>query len=931
MRLARLFWLMTAVLCCGLPTGVHAAMRPVDLSCEEQTDPLGIDTAAPRLSWRLEGDGRGLRQTAYRILVASSAEVLEKGEGDLWDSGRVASDQSRDVEYRGRPLTSRQRCFWKVQAWDQDEKSSPWSEAAQWTMGLLHRGDWQAEWIGSDLELLPHQRELKALPDFGMEDESVIWGMADRLRAMGNSVREAPAVQLRREFTSPKPVRRATVSLCGLGLYELSINGRRVGDHQLDPIYTDYQRRVCYQTYDVTVNVREGANAVGVILGNGWYNLITPHVLRYYAADYIDTPRLLLRLDIEYADGSHQTVSSDGGWKFTTDGPIRFNCVLAGETYDARREMPGWDRPGFDASRWQPARVLSAPEGRLATQTVPPVRRLAEWPARSVVKQGDRWRFDLGVDNAGHVRIKVRGTAGRKITLVHPGANSHTLGRYQVDEYVLKGGGPEVFEPRFCYHGFRYVDVLGLEGRPQASDVTGIQVGTDLTPAGRFECSYEPFNHIQEIFLRTLHNYVIHLPNDPVREKAGWDQDIWNQFECTAYNFDCRATYAEWQRDLIEEQHPNGYVPPVVPSRFDGPTINGPWWGGSIVYNPWLLYRFYGDRRLLHESYPAMKRQTDYLDSIAKDGVVSWGLGDWLEVGSVRPVMTPVPFTSTAAYAWFTRLVARSAEITGRKEEAAQFLAKAERLDRSFHRQFYDAKTGIYAKGSQTSEVLPLALGLTPADEIAKVRQRLAEAVLAKQDHLSTGFVGTPILLTGLCDNGLGELAWRIATRPDYPGWFDMLFNRGNTVMIEMWDGNGVQMPSLGGPISAWFYRSLAGICPDPENPGFKHVIVRPSIVGELNWVKAHHDSPYGRISVSWKREGDRLTMDVAIPPNTTATVYVPTSRPNEVTESGKPVREAVGVKFQRAEGDRAVLDVQSGHYHFSAPLEKREKNGETR
>ena len=254
-----------------------------------------------------------------------------------------------------------------------------------------------------------------------------------------------------------------------------------------------------------------------------------------------------------------------------------------------------------------------------------------------------------------------------------------------------------------------------------------------------------------------MRNYVIHLPNDPTREKAGWTQDVWNQFECTAYNFDCSATYAEWQRDFIEIQHDNGYVPPVAPSRFDGPTINGPWWGGAIVYNPWMIYRFYGDRRLLDESYPAMKRQTAYLESIAKDDVVSWGLGDWLEVGSVRPIMTPVPFTSTAAYAWFTSLVARSAEITGRKEEALQYKARADRLNRSFHRQFYNAKTGVYAKGSQTSQVLPLALGLTPADQVAKVRERLVEAVREKKNHLSTGFIGTPVLLTGLSRRRIGR------------------------------------------------------------------------------------------------------------------------------------------------------------------------------
>ena len=464
----------------------------------------------------------------------------------------------------------------------------------------------------------------------------------------------------------------------------------------------------------------------------------------------------------------------------------------------------------------------------------------------------------------------------------------------------------------------------GLEGTPQASDVTGVQVGTDFTPTGRFECSYEPFNRIQEIFLRTLHNYVIHLPNDPVREKAGWDQDIWNQFECTAYNFDCLATYAEWQRDLIEEQHANGYVPPVVPSRFDGPTINGPWWGGSIVYNPWLIYRFYGDRRVLGESYPAMKSQVGYLESIAKDGVVSWGLGDWLEVGSVRPVMTPVPFTSTAAYAWFTRLVARSAEILGpnggsravqgqgrggRRRFQPPLLQRRHRRLRQRQPDEPAAAVGAGADAGRPDCESPTAAGRSGPGEEGPSEHRLRRNA-DPADRLVRQRAGR-VGLANCHPARLSRLV-RHALQPRQHG-DDRRRGTATACRCRRWPGR-----SAPGFIVRW-----PAFAPITEQPGFKHVIIHPAVVGELKWVRAHHDSPYGRISVEWKRAGDRFTMDVVIPPNTTATVYLPTPRPNEVSESGKPARDAVGVTPGRAEGDAAVFVVQSGHYHFAAPMEK--------
>ena len=898
--------------------GTFAATSVRRPRCEYLENPMGIDIPQPRLSWWIDDPSRGARQTAYRILVASSPRLLAEDKGDLWDSGKVASDVSHLVPYAGRPLASGLTCWWKVRVWDKKVRPSAWSKTARWTMGIVQASDWQAQWIGSDLELMPYQKELKALPDFGRESESEIWAMAKRLRPIGDQEKEAPAVYLRKEFALRGIPRKATAYICGLGYFEWSLNGRRVGDHHLDPAYTDYERRVGYLVYDVTDAVIQGTNAVGVALGNGWYNLITPHALRYYAADYIDTPRLIFRLEIEYADGSKESIVSGPGWKFTTEGPLRFNCVLAGETFDARREIDGWDRAGFDDSGWKPAPVVAGPRGRLRAQLLPPVRLVAEIPTVKVEKTESGWRFDLGVETVGGARLKARGRAGQKITIRYPGVNTHTLGRYQTDVFILKGQGTETFEPRFSYKGFRFVDVSGLDYAPEAADVTGLMVCSDLPSTGEFACSDEFFNRLQEVTLRTIRDYIIQIPNDPTREKSGWTEDVWNQFECTAYNFEAALTYREWQRDFLDEQHDDGYVPTVAPGRFDGPTINGPWWGGAVVYAPWLLYQFYGDAGVLAESYGGMKKQVDYLSSLAEQGVLSWGLGDWLDPGSDgRPRLTPVPFTSTAAYAWFTRLVSQTARILGKTEDEARYERLAEERTGAFNSHFFDPSSGTYAGGSQTAQILPFRLGLVPSGKEDLVRQRLREAIAKTADHVGTGFVGTPILLTTLSELGLADLAYTLATQKDPIGWYDMVVRKGNSVFKESWDGGGVQMPSLAGNISAWFYHSLAGIRPDPKGPGFKRLILEPQPVGDLTWVKAHYDGPYGRIVSEWRKENGAFQWDVTVPPNSTATIYVPAKSPVEVREGGRPLDRIGDIKLLRMDNGRAVLMVSSGNYHF--------------
>lgn len=901
----------------------NAALEALRLRCEYSENPLAIDTPHPRLSWQLQSAERGQRQTAYQVLVASSADQLKPGAADLWDSGKVPSDQSIYVPYAGKPLASRQRCYWTVRIWDRDGSVSDWSQPAFFGTGLLRGEDWQGQWIASDLELMGYQKELRALPDFGMEPETEIWALAPKLRQMGNAVQEAPAVWLRKEFALEGAPRRATAYVCGLGLFELYLNGKRIGDHQLDPAYTDYAQRVFYVAHDVTDAVRSGKNAVGVVLGNGWFNLITPHVLRFYAADYIAPPQLRLELEVEFADGSRRIIPSDTTWRATTDGPIRFNCVLAGETYDARREMPGWSEPSFDDSAWQPARVAPAPAGQLLAQQLAPVRKIRAIPATRVEKLAGGWRFDFGVETTGWARIRVRGRPGQQITVRYPGADSHTLGRYQTCQYICKGGGVETYAPRFCYNGFRYADVTGLDEQPALDDAVAEVVCTDLPVAGEFACSDERLNRLQEILLRTVRNYMVHLPNDPTREKAGWTQDIETGFFQTAYNFASASTYVKWQRDFLDALHPNGYMPPVAPGRFDGPTINGPWWGGVVVYAPWYLYEFYGDTGILADSYPGMKRYFAWLGTRADHHIIHWGLGDWLEVGSpdARPKRTPVPLTSTCAYYWFARILGQTATLLGQADEAAQYNGIADEIRAAYNREFYKAETGDYAGGSQTAQLVSLLFDLVPQDQRELVLRRLVERIAEDKQHLSTGFVGTPLLLTGLVELGRPDLAWTIAVQTDYPSFIDAVLNRGNTVMKETWEGGQVQMPSLQGPIGTWFYHSLAGIRPDRSAPGFKKIIIRPETAGSLTWVRAHHDCPYGRIASAWKRDGAHFSLDVTIPPNTTATVYLPARALDGLTESGKPLAQVQEMKSVRMEGDRAVLEIGSGDYRFESSM----------
>ena len=921
----RLFYL-SAVLSAG--TGLAQAATVNDPRCERLKDPLGIDMPQPVLGWTVESGKRGDVQTAYQVLVASTPALLAAGKGDLWDSGKIASDASAQVEYAGKPLSSRARCYWKARVWDRAGKPSDWSPPASWTMGLLDEKDWQGSWIGAR----PGTPSGKRVP---MRDGNLPPAQPGPIDPA-----DAPAVLLRRELDLPKRVVQATVSFCGLGYGELFINGKRVGDRRLDPAFTDYMRRVLYSTYDVTDLVRSGKNALGVMLGNGWYNLQTPDLFQLEKAPWRTPPRMRFNLLVGFDDGTTTTVVSDGQWKQST-GEIVYNCVRGGETIDARKNPGKWLEAGYDDSAWKPALEVTAPLGKLVAESIPPIRITDEYKAQKITEpKPGVFVVDFGGNVAGWVRWKTSGKAGQTVTmdfnekLRGDGTvdtdfqRTHTFGRFQHQECILSGTPNEVFEPRFTYHAFRYVEFHGLEKAPGLDDLVAFRLHTQMPRVSSFESSDSQLNLLHNASRRTLEDCTWGGPTaEPHREKVIWLGD--NVFEMDAYFylFDCSLLYRKQTYDLMDAQEPNGHIGPVVPNggwgeQGDGPVsglhfCDSPWWTISLALGVNRLGTDYGDRRTGRISYDACRRYTDYLTTTAQDGVLNWGLWDWYpRPGSVE---TKGDYTSNVAWYYQAMLVAAQAGALGKKEDAAKYAALAESIKTAFTRKFYDAAAGRYNPGSQTAQSLPLTHDMVPPADRKRVMDSLVQSVKGSGNKLTAGFVGTMPTFYMLSDAGYGDLVYEMIK----DGWFNMLGNGEASTLPESpytsLGGYGSGHHQFSACVAGWMYRSLAGIRPDLSGPGYQKPIIRPTLLSNMTWVKAHYDSVYGRIESHWKREGDKVTMQVTIPPNTTVTVYVPAKDAAGVTEGGKPAAQAEGVKFLRMEDGAAVYAVGAGHYQFSS------------
>jgi alpha-L-rhamnosidase len=899
-----------------------------DLRCELRVNPLGIDVVKPRLGWVIQADRRAELQTAYQVLAASSEGSLARDAGDLWDSGRVESSDSIHVTYAGKPLRSGQRVWWKVRVWGRSGECSRFSPSAWFETALLAEADWKASWIQA--------KSPGPVPDVQMFNDH-------------------PAPLLRKEFTCDRRVRQARAYVSGLGYYELRLNGKRVGDQVLDPGWTSYGKRVLYSTYDVTDQVRRGRNALGLCLGNGWFN---PLPLRLWGSLNLrdallhGEPRAILQLVIEYADGTSRTVVTDGTWR-VSEGPVRRDNVYLGEVYDARREQAGWDRPGFDDSDWTAAVRADAPVlGPLRAQDAPPIRvtRILKPVALTEPKPGV-FVFDLGQNFAGWVQLRARGPSGTRIRLrygelLYPDGTLNGMtavcgqikggGKaddydgvgqprtaFQRDEFVLRGQGTEEFTPRFTFHGFRYVEVTGYPGRPGLDALVGCRLNADVANAGSFECSNELFNRIQQMVLWTELSNLFSVQSDcPHREKFGYGGDIVASSEMAMLNFDMARFYAKAAQDLVDAVRPNGgftETSPFVGISDEGlGERSGPiGWGTAQPLLLVQLRQYYGEERLLREQYEATKRWVALLRSRAQDGLLDNGISDHESL-----VPKPRALTGTAFYYLNATLLAQLATALGEEADARDAATLAEEIEGAFNRKFLVAGTGRYDTATQACQAFALYHHLVPAAEQARALDVLVRDVAQQGDHLTTGIFGTKYLLEALTQAGRADLAYRIVNQRTFPGWGHML-EQGATTLWEHWefsDNTFSHNHPMFGSVSEWFYKALAGIQPAPDAVGFDKILIRPQPVGDLRWARASHDTVRGRITSAWEKVGARFKLRVTIPANAQARVYVPATDARDVLEGDRAATSALGVEFEGTEGGAAVFRVGSGTYEFTAP-----------
>jgi alpha-L-rhamnosidase len=847
---------------------------PTGLRCEYLVNPLGVDTPRPRLSWILEHSERGQGQSSYEILVSTQPKAEE---GDLWASGKVDSADSIHVVYAGKALQSGSTYYWRVRYWDKNGRKSLFSQAARFDTGLFSRSDWKAQWIG------------------------------------GKN-------QLRKEFDLGKKVSRARAYICGLGYSELRLNGHKVGRNVLDPAWTTYDKRVLYVTYDVTRYLQTGRNAVAVMLGQGWHK------------DRV----LLLQLNIELEGGETVEVVSDASWK-GLDGPIVMNSVYNGETYDARLETAGWDRPGYDEGRWGLAGTAAGPKGVLSAQMMPSIQVVDTIvPLKMNSPKPDVYVYDMGQNFSGWVELRVQGRRGTAVKLrfaevVYDNGliNQENLrGARAEDVYILKGDGEEVWEPRFTYHGFRYVELSGYPGVPPVNAVRGRVVHTAVEPVGSFACSKPVLNGLQRIIVWGQKTNLHSVPTDCCQrdERMGWMGDAQGTAEEAIYNFDMSAFYTNFLRDIRDVQDEKGTITDTVPHIW-GSRPADPAWGTAYPLIAWYVYQYYGDRRVLEDHYDGIKKYVDFLRTRAENGLVKFSYyGDWVAVER-----TPGDIVSSFYYYYDVKILAEMAKVIGKEADAKAYGDLAGAIQLAFHREYFDPKTRSYANGTQTANALPLFLDMAPEAERGAVWGNLFDNIVYKNNsHLTTGIIGTKYIMELLTNNGASDLAYDIATQTTYPSWGYMIEN-GATTLWELWQlRQGPSMNShnhpMFGNVGSWLYKALAGINLAPGSVGFEKIRLAPQMVRDLRYAAGSTRTVRGEVSSSWSRDEKSVRLDVIIPVGSEAEVVIPTFNLENIaiTEGDQMIWDARGYQagvagIQSAERIQAgfLIKVGSGRYSF--------------
>lgn len=885
---------------------VRAQVNVTNLRCEMLINPAAIETKEPRLSWQLVSSLRNVKQTGYHILVASSKEKLDKNEGDVWNSKDTGS-----VVYKGKPLTSRSKYFWKIKSIT-NKGETPWSEAASFSMGLLNASDWKAKWIGYD----------KASP----------WDSITQFSRLS-------ARYFRKQFSLTKQVKRATVYIAGLGLYELFINGKKIGDQVLAPNPTDYRKSVLYNVHDVTQRMRTGENVIGTILGNGRFFTMRQD----YKPQKINTfgyPKMLVQLEIEYNDGSTRTIVSDESWKLTADGPIRSNNEYDGEEYDARKEMKLWCDVGFNDSKWTRPQLVKAPGGKLIAQTSEPMRIKQIIKPVSIKKlNANTHVLDMGQNFSGWLQIKAQGNKGQQIKLrfaesLQPDGNVYVANLRDAkvtDVYTMKGEGIETWEPSFVYHGFRYVEVTGFPGTPSLENFIGKLVYDDIATTGSFECSDSIINKIYRNAWWGIASNYKGMPVDcPQRnERQPWLGDRSTGAYGESFLFDNSRLYAKWLDDIQQSQTAEGAIPDVAPAYWNYYTDNITWPGVYMMVAE-MLHRQYGDARSITKHYPSMKKWMKYMQKYLQDNILTKDkYGDWcvppesLEMIRSRDSLrnTDGALIATAYYYHFLEMLQSFAVVANQQGDIKEYATLAAKIKDAFNKKFYNTQRKWYANNTVTANLLPLQFGMVPDSLREAVFNNIYNKIkITDRMHISTGVIGTQWLMRTLSQYQRADIAFTLASNKTYPSWGYMTEN-GATTIWELWNGNTAnpQMNSqnhvmLLGDLLIWMHENVAGI---KSNNAFSNVIMKPEIIDGLDYVKASYNSPHGKIKSEWKRDAASLNFNwnIEIPANAAATVYIPAG---DITENGKPLNTSE-IKFLNTEGAYAVYEIGSGSYSFSS------------
>lgn len=905
---------------------VQAGGIKIDRLTTEMQDGLAVVESHPRLSWTMTSDQNNTRQTAYEI------ELREAHTGKtVWNSGKVVSAESHLVSIHKAGLSRENSPYtysWRVRAWDENDTPSEWSKEALFRLVLEKLEG--SQWIGAITRKdanIPEGRKFHGT-DLKKQEAKDLWAAVDSL--------SRKSILLRKPFKAAKEIAEATVYVSGLGNYELSLNGKKVGDGEFTPLWTDFDKTVYYNTYDVTDHLRKGENVAGVLLGNGFYNVQGGRYVKLKIS--FGPPTLLFKLLINYTDGTQEVINSGADWKYAFS-PLTFNCIYGGESYDARLEQKGWDKPGFNDAAWLPVVIQEAPKGKLRPQQAPPVKIMERYDIQKVTKLTPEQIaaatvstkrtvdpsvvvLDMGQNLSGFPEITVRGKKGQKVTLLvgealtdEGAVNQRQTGRQHYYEYILKGDGEETWHPRFSYYGFRYIQVEGavLAGEknpsklPVLKKINSCFIYNSAPKVSTFETSNTLFNAVHRLIEKAVRSNMQAVFSDcPHREKLGWLEQIHLNGPALLYNYDLRSYTLKIMQDIADAQFPNGGIPSIAPQYvvFHEPSLinfaESPEWGSTFVIFPFMYYDAYGDDSLIRKYYHQMRAYVDYLTSRADNHILSFGLGDWydydpeLKAGYARN--TPVPLVATAHYYMDLMYLVKAAQMVGNTYDVTYYQELAEQVNKAFNDEFLDAKTLQYGTGSQTSNALPLFLDMTKTEKSTSgkyerdekmydtVLHHLIKDIEAHGKRLTTGDVGNRYMIQSLARNGQRQLIYDMFNHYETPGYgFQLQF--GATTLTEQWDPRKGSSWNhfMMGQIDEWFITSLAGINP-VERTGYKQIEIRPQVVGDLNAVTSSTLTPYGEVKVDWKYTDSVFTIDVWIPVNTTAKVYLPdNSSPKEV------------------------------------------------